>query len=95
MPAVFSVTMKRNATPMSKPTLCIDFDGVLHAYTSGWKGADVIPDPPTDGAMRFLWDAADYFTLAVFSSRSHQPGGKKAMQLWLVRQARLTWPVRG
>ena len=29
---------------MSKPILCLDFDGVLHSYTSGWRGAR-IPDP--------------------------------------------------
>ena len=28
-----------------KPILCLDFDGVIHSYISGWKGADVIPDP--------------------------------------------------
>jgi hypothetical protein len=28
---------------MGKPILCLDFDGVLHSYSSGWKGADVIP----------------------------------------------------
>jgi hypothetical protein len=34
---------------MRKPILCLDFDGVLHSYTSGWKGAAVIPDPPVPG----------------------------------------------
>lgn len=73
---------------MGLPTLCLDFDGVLHSYTSGWKGADVIPDPPTDGAMRFLYDAADHFKLAIFSSRSHQSGGKAAMKAWLTKHMR-------
>lgn len=76
---------------MRGPILCIDFDGVLHSYTSGWKGADVVPDPPTDGAMRFLWDASEHFTLAIFSSRSHQPGGKAAMRVWLDKHFRAYW----
>jgi hypothetical protein len=68
---------------MGKPILCVDFDGVIHSYTSGWKGADVIPDPPVDGAMEFLLNATEKFRVAIFSSRSNQPGGLGAMQRWL------------
>ena len=68
---------------MNKPILCLDFDGVLHSYESGWKGADVIPDPPVPGAMEFLRDATEYFDLWIFSSRSHQLGGIDAMRVWL------------
>lgn len=66
-----------------KPILCLDFDGVLHSYTSGWKGADVIPDPPVKGAIAFVGEAVKYFRVAIFSSRSNQPGGLEAMQAWL------------
>jgi hypothetical protein len=68
---------------MTKPILCLDFDGVIHSYTSGWKGADVIPDPPVEGAMRFLWDATEHFTVAIFSSRTNQSGGMRAMQRYV------------
>jgi hypothetical protein len=68
---------------MSKPILCLDFDGVIHSYFSGWKGADFIPDPPVDGAMRFIWFATGHFRVAIFSSRSNQPGGLSAMKAWL------------
>lgn len=64
---------------MPMPTLSLDFDGVLHAYTSGWKGASVVPDGPVPGAMRFLVEAVHRFDVVVFSSRSHQPGGTQAM----------------
>ena len=70
---------------MSKPILCLDFDGVIHSYSSGWKGADVIPDPPVDGAIPFIYIALGHFRVAIFSSRSHQPGGLEAMQRWLIR----------
>lgn len=64
--------------------LCIDFDGVLHAYTSGWKGADVIPDPPVNGAIPALYEYLDQgLTIAIHSARSAQPGGIEAMQSWL------------
>lgn len=68
---------------MAKPILCLDFDGVIHSYTSGWKGADVIPDPPVVGAMQFIWDVTDHFRVAIFSSRSNQAGGLSAMKAWL------------
>lgn len=68
---------------MSKPTLCLDFDGVLHSYASGWKGADIIPDPPVAGAADFIVAAQQYFTVAVYSSRSGQEGGIDAMKRWL------------
>jgi hypothetical protein len=76
---------------MNKPILCLDFDGVLHSYTSGWQGADVIPDPPVEGAMRFIWDATEHFRVAIFSSRSNQRGGMKAMQAWLAKHFREHW----
>lgn len=76
---------------MGKPILCLDFDGVIHSYASGWKGADVVPDPPVPGAMRFIWDAAEHFTVAIHSSRSSQPGGVRAMRQWLERHFREHW----
>jgi hypothetical protein len=66
-----------------KPILCVDFDGVIHSYTSGWKGANNIPDPPVPGAIKFLGEATKFFRVAIFSSRSNEPGGITAMQDWL------------
>jgi hypothetical protein len=67
-----------------KPILCLDFDGVIHSYDSGWKGAAVIPDPPVPGALDFIREALEHFEVHIFSSRSHQWGGKRAMKRWLV-----------
>lgn len=68
---------------MGKPILCLDFDGVLHSYTSGWKGAAIIPDPPVAGALAFLHEATKHFKVAIFSSRSIHPDGRRAMREWL------------
>ncbi len=76
---------------MSKPILCVDFDGVLHSYTSGWQGAEVVSDPPVVGAMRFLWDATDHFRVAIYSSRSGSAGGRRAMRKWLTKHFRDAW----
>ncbi len=66
-----------------KKILCLDFDGVIHSYKSGWQGADNIPDPPVDGAIDFISRALDHFTVAIFSSRSGHPDGIYAMRKWL------------
>ena len=66
-----------------KPILLLDFDGVLHSYSSGWKGARNIPDPPVDGALQFLIEAQDTFQVCIYSNRSRQFGGKRAMKKWL------------
>lgn len=75
----------------AKPILVLDFDGVIHSYTSGWQGADVISDPPVEGAMEFLFHAVDHFRVAIFSSRSNQRGGIRAMKKWLDRNLREYW----
>lgn len=68
-----------------KQTIILDFDGVLHSYSSGWRGADVIPDPPTEGARDAVAKLREKYVVVVVSSRSHQPGGIEAMKAWLSR----------
>jgi hypothetical protein len=82
---------------MTKPILCLDFDGVIHSYTSGWKGADVIPDPPVPGAMTFIREALQHFRVAIFSSRSNQPGGLDAMKDYIAANSELGFhdPIEG
>lgn len=67
-----------------KPILALDFDGVIHSYTSGWKGAAVIPDPPVSGLFEFLTEASLYFEINIWSSRSNQEGGIAAMRSWFI-----------
>ena len=66
-----------------KPILCLDFDGVIHSYVSGWQGVAVISDPPVPGALHAIVAYMEHFRVAIFSSRSNQPGGLSAMQQWL------------
>lgn len=65
-------------------SICLDFDGVLHSYTSGWKGATVIPDLPVPGALQFLITAISSFDVYIYSSRSHKFGGRTAMKKWII-----------
>lgn len=91
----------------SKKTLCIDFDGVIHSYKSGWQGVSTIEDPPVEGAIGFLYDALKAFKVAIYSSRSSSPAGIDAMRQYIALHAQaagldseqtqwwlqLEWPV--
>lgn len=65
--------------------ICVDFDGVLHSYTSGWKGEEVVADPPTPGAMAWLTELQrdEDLKVLIYSSRSKAPAGVVAMRGWL------------
>ena|SRR5713226_10540530 len=77
---------------MYKPILCLDFDGVLHGYQSGWKGARNIPDPPVEGALLFMDEALDAgWDVVIHSSRSHYWFGVRAMRNWLKLHAGNMW----
>lgn len=70
-----------------KPIICIDFDGVLHSYKSGWQGADVANDPPVDGAIEWLRNliVGGQCDPQIYSSRSRQDGGVLCMKNWLIK----------
>lgn len=65
-----------------KPILCLDFDGVCHSHKSGWRGIDVIPDPPVPGLFEFLAEAKWQFDIQIYSSRSSEKAGREAMFHW-------------
>lgn len=69
----------------SKKILCLDFDGVIHSYSSGWQGPRNIPDPPVPGALEFICNAIQNpnLQIAIFSSRSRYFLAKQAMKRWL------------
>jgi hypothetical protein len=64
-------------------TVVFDFDGVIHSYTSGFKGADIIPDPPVPGIKEALETIRKYYRVVVVSTRCHQEGGMGAIKQWM------------
>lgn len=72
----------------AKKILCVDFDGVIHLYTSGWQGVDKIPDPPVPNALVWLDVISDHpeYEIAIYSSRSKEAAGIAAMKSWFIKQ---------
>jgi len=77
---------------MSKPVLCLDFDGVIHSYSSGWRGARTIPDDPVEGALDFIQDRlVEGWDVVIHSSRAAHWGGISSMRAWLKKHAGNSW----
>lgn len=66
-----------------RKTLAVDFDGVLHAYTSPWTKPEEIHDGPVPGAVQFLCAARERFEVVICSVRAETPRGREAMRTWL------------
>jgi hypothetical protein len=66
-----------------RPTVCLDFDGVIHAYTTEWAGETTISDPPTHGAGRAIERLRERYRVVVHSPRCRTEEGRTAIEHWL------------
>jgi len=74
---------RREALPHNY-SIAVDFDGVLHQYTSPWIAGFEIADPPVEGAIDWLSHMTEYFNVYLWSTRCTQPGGLAAMHAWFL-----------
>jgi hypothetical protein len=70
-------------------TVCVDFDGVIHSYTSGWnEGWQIDPcrllDPPVPGAIEWLEKIALDFEVVILTTRGQFPESEAAVKTWLL-----------
>ena len=86
---LFGETTKLTRRTTMKPILCLDFDGVIHSYSSGWQGPGIISDAPVPGAFEFIHQSLRHFDVQVFSARSGLPMGIETMKKWFIQNG---WP---
>lgn len=66
-----------------KDVLSVDFDGVCSIYRQ-WVSPSDIPDRPVPYLFDALYSYHRHFHICIFSSRSHQRGGRKGMMQWFI-----------
>ena len=64
-------------------TICLDFDGVVHSYTSGWQGKLIINDPPVAGTKEAIDKLRMDYEVKIYSTRCDSEEGQEAIKRWL------------
>ena len=75
--------LERHGLVPRRKIVCLDFDGVIHSYTSGWCGEDVIPDPPIHRVDESIARLRKHFEVVVHSARCRTEDGREAIRRWL------------
>lgn len=71
---------------MSKQTVAIDFDGVIHAYR-GWEGEEVFHGP-IPGALDFLRELIKKYDVVIHTTRN-----KYVVRRWLEKYGGTNWEL--
>lgn len=72
-------------TPRQK-VVCVDFDGVIHSFTSPWSPGCPPLDPPVPGAFDFLFDCLSAnFRVIIFSCRCETQEGENGIRDWFFK----------
>jgi hypothetical protein len=78
-------TGEKHGIFLARRTVCLDFDGVIHSYRSGWCGAEIIPDPPIHGTREAVARLRKTYRVVIHSSRCHTSAGREAIAHWLAK----------
>jgi len=75
--------MVPSGTKKTRRVVALDFDGVIHSYTSGWQGTDRIPDPPVEDVAEAVRTLRTVFEVVVHSVRCGTSEGMGAVRKYL------------
>ena len=56
--------------PYARPTIAIDFDGVIHKYSNGWQNGEIYDDPIEGAFEKILRLYLDGFHICIFTART-------------------------
>jgi hypothetical protein len=76
---------EKHGIVVRRQTVCLDFDGVVHSYRSGWQGVTSIPDPPIHGTADAVAHLRKHYRVVIHSARCATPAGREAIAAWLLR----------
>jgi hypothetical protein len=81
---------------MGDRNVCVDFDGVINSYDSGFTAVDDLPDKPHPRAFRWLRSMnASGFKMNILSTRSASPAGLRAIKAWFIEHGWRVEPSTG
>jgi 5'(3')-deoxyribonucleotidase len=72
---------------MNKQRIAIDFDGVIHKYSQGWKDGSIYDDV-VDGAIEAIAKLSVKFDVYIFTTRAREELNQvEAIKNWLAEKA--------
>jgi hypothetical protein len=79
--------LEQHGVHVKRRTVCLDFDGVVHSYLTGWQGETAIPDPPIHRVDLAIKRLRKDFRVVIFSARCRSEEGVRAISDWLKKHA--------
>lgn len=77
--------LEKHGMRRRRRTICLDFDGVVHSYLSGWHGETIISDPPIHRVEQAIRQLRKDYRVVVFSARCRSDEGVEAIMDWLAK----------